>query len=307
MGNFDLTASADGAEKTTGIFDLIKKQAQKTPDALAIAAPGRPPMTYGGLLEQIKTVVAVLNATGISKNERVAIVLPNGPEMAVCFLAVSACAASAPLNPAYRANEYDFYLKDLNAKALIVQKGVESPARDIADAQNIPILELSFKPGETAGSFKLEGRRISEPIPDGGARQGDTALVLHTSGTTSRPKIVPLTQNNLCVSAKNIAESLSLTGEDRCLNVMPLFHIHGLIGAVLSTLFAGGSVVCSPGFSGPDFFSVGQRVSTHVVYGRADHASGDSCPIGVPQGYNCILFIKVYTILLISVAAQCVR
>lgn len=255
MGNFDLTASADGAEKTTGIFDLIKKQAQKTPDALAIAAPGRPPMTYGGLLEQIKTVVAVLNATGISKNERVAIVLPNGPEMAVSFLAISACAAAAPLNPSYRANEFGFYLKDLNAKALVVQKDVGSLATAVANAQNIPILGLSFKPEEPAGYFKLEGNCISEPINNGMALESDTALVLHTSGTTSRPKIVPLTQNNLCISARNIAESLALTGRDRCLNVMPLFHIHGLIGALLSTLSTGGSVVCSPGFSGPDFFT----------------------------------------------------
>jgi acyl-CoA synthetase (AMP-forming)/AMP-acid ligase II len=72
--------------------------------------------------------------------------------------------------------------------------------------------------------------------------------VLHTSGSTSRPKLVPLTQANLSISARNIAQSLGLSPADRCLNIMPLFHIHGLIGCVLSSLSAGAEVVCTPGF-----------------------------------------------------------
>jgi acyl-CoA synthetase (AMP-forming)/AMP-acid ligase II/aryl carrier-like protein len=80
------------------------------------------------------------------------------------------------------------------------------------------------------------------------------ALVLHTSGTTSRPKLVPLTQANLCASAHHIRATLALSATDRCLNLMPLFHIHGLIAAVLSTLAAGGSVICTPGFYAPEFF-----------------------------------------------------
>ena len=86
------------------------------------------------------------------------------------------------------------------------------------------------------------------------AQAEDVALLLHTSGTTSRPKLVPLTQQNLCVSAANIRTALQLTAADRCLNIMPLFHIHGLVGAVLSSLAAGGSVVCTPGFCAPQFF-----------------------------------------------------
>jgi oxalate---CoA ligase len=254
MGNIDLTTSADSPEKITSILDLIKREAQKTPHAAAIVAPGRPSLTYQGLLEHIEATVAALNGLGIGRNDRVAIVLPNGPEMAVSFLAVSACATSAPLNQAYRTNEYDFYLKDLNAKALLIPKDVESPARVVAKAQHIPIIELSFVFNKPAGTFKLEGDTISDSVNDGFAQVNDTALVLHTSGTTSRPKIVPLTQANLCISAGNIAESLALTGKDRCLNVMPLFHIHGLIGAVLSTLAVGGSVVCAPGFYGTEFF-----------------------------------------------------
>ena len=73
--------------------------------------------------------------------------------------------------------------------------------------------------------------------------------MLHTSGTTSRPKIVPLSQKNICTSACNIAGVLGLTAKDVGLNIMPLFHIHGLIAAVLSSLSAGSSIYCSPGFN----------------------------------------------------------
>ena len=80
------------------------------------------------------------------------------------------------------------------------------------------------------------------------------ALVLHTSGTTSRPKIVPLLQRNLAASARHIRTTLALTPEDRCLNIMPLFHIHGLIAAVLTSLSAGASIYCTPGFNALRFF-----------------------------------------------------
>ena len=76
----------------------------------------------------------------------------------------------------------------------------------------------------------------------------DIALILHTSGTTSRPKMVPLTQANLLASAGNIASTLRLSAADRCLNVMPLFHIHGLVGALLSSVTAGSRVICTAGF-----------------------------------------------------------
>jgi len=175
--------------------------------------------------------------------------------MAVAFLGVASCAASAPLNPAYRAEEFEFYLADLDAKALIVQRGLNSPALSVARARGISIVELGPVSSAEAGVFTLNGDSVA-----GGsngaefAEPDDTALVLHTSGTTSRPKIVPLTHINLCVSAGNVAASLALTHADRCLNVMPLFHIHGLVAATLASLSAGGSVVCTPGFAEAGFF-----------------------------------------------------
>ncbi|NEO93410.1 MAG: AMP-binding protein, partial [Moorea sp. SIO3G5] len=147
----------------------------------------------------------------------------------------------------------DFYLSDLDAKALIFQSGVAEPALEVAQKRGIPLVELTPIP-EAAGIFQLTGGDGKSPAMAGIAQPEDVALVLHTSGTTSRPKMVPLTGKNLCTSAQNIRVALNLVESDRCLNVMPLFHIHGLIGALLSSLSAGASVVCTPGFDGPKFF-----------------------------------------------------
>ncbi len=198
--------------------------------------------------------VADLNRLGIGRNDRVAIVLPNGPELAVAFLSIAGAATCAPLNPGYTAAEFDFYLSDLGPKALVVQSGSQSPAIDVACARGIPVLELTPLHGEADGLFALNGAPGPGPASPGSARASDVALVLHTSGTTSRPKIVPLTHKNLCSSARNIARTLQLTPDDRCLNIMPLFHIHGLMAGVLASLNAGGSVACTPGFLAPQFF-----------------------------------------------------
>jgi len=225
-------------------------------DATAIGAPDRSGLTYGGLRDLADRTIASLNGMGIGRNDRVALVLPNGPEMATAFVTVGCGATTAPLNPGYKAEEFDFYLSDLSAKALVILQGLENPARAVAAARGIPIVELAPVTDGAAGDFDLlapEGLS-GAPATGGYAEAGDIALVLHTSGTTARPKIVPLSQVNVAASAQNIAGTLALTPEDTCLNVMPLFHIHGLIAAVLSSLAAGGSVVCTPGFNAFKFF-----------------------------------------------------
>jgi acyl-CoA synthetase (AMP-forming)/AMP-acid ligase II len=220
--------------------------------APAIRAPGRPALSYAGLRDLAAATIARLNGIGIGRNDRVAIVLPNGPEMAAAFIAIGAGATTAPLNPAYRADEFNFYLTDLKAKALVVQKGVATEARDVAAKLGVTVLELV--PGDHAGSFTLEGGSPAQAAQPGAAEAGDIALVLHTSGTTARPKIVPLSQANICASARHIGATLALSPADACLNIMPLFHIHGLIAAVLSSLGAGGAVICTPGFDALRFF-----------------------------------------------------
>ena len=225
------------------------------PEATAFAAPGRPGLGYGALREHVRATVARLNALGIGRNDRVGIVLPNGPEMAAAFAAIGAGATTGPLNPAYRADEFDFYLSDLNARALVVEAGADSPAIAVAEARRIPVLRLAVPAGAPAGMSTLDGPSAGTLGQGGPAQPDDIALVLHTSGTTSRPKIVPLSQRNVTASARHIQATLALTAADRCLNVMPLFHIHGLIGAVLASLAAGASAFCTPGFNALKFFA----------------------------------------------------
>jgi acyl-CoA synthetase (AMP-forming)/AMP-acid ligase II len=224
-------------------------------DAPAILAPDRPPLTYGALRALAHETIGALNTLGVGRNDRVAIVLPNGPEMATAFVTIAAGATTAPLNPAYRAEELDFYLSDLNAKALVVEAGSTSPALEVARARNIPIVTLGVPAGAPAGVFSLSGASAGKPDRLGAAEPDDVALVLHTSGTTSRPKIVPLSHRNVTASARNVRGTLALGAADRCLNVMPLFHIHGLIAAVLSSLAAGAGVYCTPGFNALKFFA----------------------------------------------------
>jgi acyl-CoA synthetase (AMP-forming)/AMP-acid ligase II len=212
----------------------------------------RPALTFGALRELCARTVAHLNRLGIGRGDRVAIVLPNGPEMAAAFLAIGCGAATAPLNPAYRAEEFTFYLTDLRARALVILHGMASEAREVAARLSIPVLELV--PGEAAGAFTLEGGEAGSAAKPGMAWPEDEALVLHTSGTTARPKIVPLTQANISASARNIGRTLELGPDDCCLNIMPLFHIHGLMAAVLASVAAGGAVACTPGFDALRFF-----------------------------------------------------
>ncbi len=233
---------------------LMHLLAAADPAAPALAAPGREPLSHAGLRAQIQDTLAWLNARGLGRNARVAIVLPNGPEMASSFLACAAGVTSAPLNPAYRAEEFEFYLSDLRAKALIVEAGSTSPAVEVARRLGVPLITLL--PGPAAGQFSLQSEALAlQPAQAcGPAQPDDVSMLLHTSGTTSRPKIVPLSQRNLAASAVHIRDTLQFTAADSGLNIMPLFHIHGLIAGVLAPLAAGSQVFCTPGFNALKFF-----------------------------------------------------
>jgi acyl-CoA synthetase (AMP-forming)/AMP-acid ligase II len=206
--------------------------------------------SHRGLWEQVLLCVDQLNVLGLGRGDRVAIVLPQGPELAAAFLAVACATSSAPLNPAYLEKEFMFYLGDLQARALLVMEGDETPARAAALALGIPVLELVLRPG---GSFDFCGDVGGVAALPGPATDEDIALILHTSGTTSRPKMVPLTHKNLCSSARNIRRTLQLSNADLCLNVMPLFHIHGLVACVLASLEAGGCTHCTRAFDASRF------------------------------------------------------
>jgi acyl-CoA synthetase (AMP-forming)/AMP-acid ligase II/acyl carrier protein len=231
------------------LYRLILDQSKRSPEAPAIQSADNAVITYRQLSDHLHSTALQLNRMGFQSGERLAVVLPNGPEMATAFLAISSVCICAPLNPAYPVAEFQFSLSDLHVKALVALPGDDHPACTAAAALGIPVLHLRTDP-QLPGIFELSGdlpfdNGITEPTLSG---LDDLALVLHTSGTTSRPKIVPLTHCNIFFSVKNIAETYLLTPADRCLNMMPLFHIHGLMGALAASLASGASIVCTPGY-----------------------------------------------------------
>ena len=236
------------------IPDVLLAHADRAPQETAIEAPGRPPLSYAALWHAVNTCAGQLRGIGIQRQDRVAVCLPNGAEMAVAFLAVASAAVCAPLNPEYRERELEFFLSDLQPKAILLLAGQATPARPVAERLGVRILDIETETTGPAGTFRLAGVTSAVAGKVERASDSDVALILHTSGTTSRPKMVPLTHGNLCASADNVKQALALTPTDRCLNVMPLFHIHGLVAAVLACLSAGGCVICTPGFIAPSFF-----------------------------------------------------
>jgi acyl-CoA synthetase (AMP-forming)/AMP-acid ligase II/acyl carrier protein len=243
------------------IAALLREQAERRGCQPAILSDEGTFVSYAALAQQTDRTRIELGDFGLTASDTIALVLPDGPEAAVAFLSTAGAATCAPLNPAYRASELAFYLEDLQARAVVVPVGGAPDARAVARDKGIAILEL-VPDSAAPGLFGLRGsprdarHRAEEP-----ASPDSVALVLHTSGTTARPKIVPLSHANLCLSARHVADALALDPMDRCLNVMPLFHVHGLIGALLSTLSAGGSIVCAPGFQAAHFLDWVQRLS----------------------------------------------
>ena len=228
-------------------------------DAPAIVAPDGSVLTHAELRTEVDRLADRLRTLGLGPADRIAIVVPNGPEMALAFLAAACAGCAAPLNPKYRLEELRFYLDDLGTKALItLGDDSGSVARAAAGEADAEVLLVSLTGSVTGGpgslDFAAESPPDAAPVSERPTAD-DVALVLHTSGTTSRPKIVPLRQRHVARSAAGIAESLALIAEDRSLQVMPLFHIHGLLAGLLSPLSAGGAVACTTGFDAFQFFA----------------------------------------------------
>ncbi len=231
------------------ILDLLA-HGDPTHDAIAVSGNG-PVVTYDQLRQQVDALGAKLSQLGLGRGDRIAMALPNGLEVIASFLAASTVGTAAPLNPAYTRDEFKFYLEDTGARALILPSNGADEAR-AATGNDVLIIEavldsdgrVQFSSERNAGA----GRAVDYPNAD------DTALILHTSGTTSRPKRVPLSHANLMTSARNVAETYQLTSADVSLCVMPLFHVHGLVASTLATLSTGGTVVVPPKFNPLSFW-----------------------------------------------------
>lgn len=223
---------------------LLAKVASDFPDRRAVSACGKFDLTHARLQELVDHAAALLAASGVGAGEVVALTFPNIVEFVIMFLAVIRCrATAAPLNSAYTAEEFEFYLADSESKLLLTPKEGNQPAQSAASKLNIPHVtaelhspnsKITLSSTKVEPSVDLMSKVVNEP--------SDVALFLHTSGTTSRPKGVPLTQLNLASSVQNIKSVYKLSETDSTVIVLPLFHVHGLLAGLLSSLVAGAAV-----------------------------------------------------------------
>lgn len=238
------------------IFDILTGK----DDHPALLTPDQLTLTYQQLRTIVADLVAQLHSFGLGKGDRIAIAMANGSSMACIFLAASLCGTAAPLNPKYKQEEFAFYYEDLQAKALITLPGTPEAAITAIHPDMLLIQAIT----NADGTLSLElSRQIIQPQRETSTpdlpQADDVAIILHTSGTTSRPKRVPIRHRNLIASAQNIVSVYNLTANDINLCLMPLFHIHGLVGCLLATLASGGTFICPTGFNALEFWQLVER------------------------------------------------
>ena len=225
------------------------------PDHPAIEIPGYQPLTYRDLRNQVLLVIKTLTAMGFGRNDRIAVIMPAGPETAVLGIAVMTGFTHTPLNPQFKEHEFLDILSRLKVKAVIVQKNHETAARAAALSQGIPLIEITPSP-DKAGIFTIDRDHTGRRQRNGVCRPEDTAIIMQTSGTTSLPKIVPLRQKQVCKAILVLASRSNHTDRDKSLHIVPHFHLLGVIGTLLAPLSCGGTVICTRDFIAPDFLSL---------------------------------------------------
>jgi acyl-CoA synthetase (AMP-forming)/AMP-acid ligase II len=245
------SVSVRAMSKPSTLLELLE---HGSADRTAIVLPeGNIRVTYGDLSAQARAVAEQLAGAGIGRADRIGMALPNGLPMIVAFLAASAVGTAAPLNPAYKEDEFRFHLDDTDARVLILPPDAAEEARRAA-RERVPVLTIQPDASGAIGLSSASGPLGRRPFTPPGL--DDVALVLHTSGSTGRPKRVPLSHANLSISAGNVSRCYALGSDDVSMCVMPLFHVHGLVASTLATFATGGTVVVPAKFSPLAFWRI---------------------------------------------------
>lgn len=252
------------------IYDIIFFGNQD-PDHHAIESPGLLPLTYRELREQVLSVVKTLNTNGLHRNDRIGVLAPAGPETAVLIVSVMAGFTCIPLNPQNNIGEFETIFSQLQIQAIVVPHDCETAARVVAGVRNIPVLEWVPFNGK-AGKFGLKPAASREAEEAEFATESDISHILLTSGTTSRQKIVPISQRQSCLLRQRRTKPLKITKNDRCLHIVPFYHGMGIGLPLLDILFAGGTIICTKNFISSDFFPLLETERpTLYIAGPAHH------------------------------------
>eukprot|EP01054_Gregarina_sp_Poly1_P008951 Gregarina_sp_Poly_1__8950@NODE_542_length_7588_cov_207_337721_g429_i0_p4_GENE_NODE_542_length_7588_cov_207_337721_g429_i0NODE_542_length_7588_cov_207_337721_g429_i0_p4_ORF_typecomplete_len355_score49_39AMPbinding/PF00501_28/2_2e57_NODE_542_length_7588_cov_207_337721_g429_i043305394 len=205
---------------------------------------------------QLVVVLTELKQHESIQGTSIALVSRNTAEYIVMFLAVAGLScANALINPKFKESEFVHAMEDMKCDIALLESEGHGEAEAAAKKLKIPVFKFLWDFETSLPTPHLvtdTGCRVL-PAPDVDRflkpRGSDVCLKLHTSGTTSHPKIVPITHINCCVTMGNIAKTYKWDPQtDRGLLIMPLFHVHGLFAGCLSPLSRGSQVVLPQGY-----------------------------------------------------------
>jgi acyl-CoA synthetase (AMP-forming)/AMP-acid ligase II/thioesterase domain-containing protein len=236
------------------LTNLWQRLASETPNAPCVFYPGRDPLSFETLYNQILRVERSLCRAGLGRSSRIAGALPDGADASVAFYSVSAACAYAPLNAAESQPFFEAAFRRMDPSAVLMSTQTPTHARAAAQALRIPLIELEPLPSSPAGLFELHFSSTSASVPMTEACPDDLAMLLLTSGSTAEPKFVMHSHRTLLASARGLAQAFRLDSTDRCLLTAPLFHSLGATGGLVTGVVHGGSIIATPGFEADRFF-----------------------------------------------------
>ena len=244
----DQTDMWSATSEPSTIRELVRNAARRDGSGPAVEEPQGKLLTYSDLEEDVTSLVGYLATQGVRREPghiaRIAIVLPNGAQMSVALLATTIAGMAVPFNPAYTEEEFSAYFELAEAAVLLTSTAAMPAAVAAAENLNIPVIDIDAAAGPT------NRHDLAPPAP------GDVAIMLLTSGTTGRGKLVPLTHKNLLTGTREVALSVAMSPSDRVLSMWELYHVGGIVDLLLAPLYSGGVVISAGGFEAGRFFEL---------------------------------------------------
>lgn len=223
------------------IAAVIRANANAWQDAPAMVGSHFAPLSYRELQDHIDKVRASLREAGLGSEAKIAVALSNSAQAAITIVAIACSATAVPIDPKLTATEVDRCFAILHPDAVIVLRDNSCAALSTAEQQGIPIIEASVtQAGRLGLTYAIP--RIAAAQPEGDPDPETPIFILHTSGTTAQPNLVPFSHRNMLAVTERLATWFDLTPTDRCLNVSPVYYSHALTTTVLPPLLTGGSV-----------------------------------------------------------------
>jgi oxalate---CoA ligase len=221
------------------IAAVIRAHAELRPDRPAMVASRFAVLSYRELVAQIAQTRDGLRQAGFDRNARIAVALPTGAEAALAIVAVASSAAAVPLDPKLTFAEVESCLRILRPDAVLLAG--DQVAGKVAEQHRLPVIAAHFARDGRLG-MQLTVPQIGPAAPSEDPDPEAPAFILHTSGTTADPNLVPFSHRNMLAAAARVQSWFALTPQDRCLSVSPIHYSHGITTTVLPPLLTGGSI-----------------------------------------------------------------